>query len=175
MSKSANILIAGVPGSGKSSVGEKLAQQGYPTIDTDDYPGPTNWVNRKTKIIATPPAQGMTKEWIKQHDYNWDETLLKELLSNTDNGQIFYGSSSNQEALLDLFDTVFLLKVDPVTIIDRLKRRSDNKYGKTQAERDHVLTWYQTFQDKYAQNDRVIVIDATQPLSNIVRFITSTI
>ena len=166
-----NYLIAGTPGSGKSTIGKALENKGLLTIDTDAYPGMSNWVNKITGKKTNSPSEGMDNDWFENYDYDWDINVLSKLLKNDDDKLYFYGSSSNQGELLDKFDKVFLLKVNPDLIQDRLKSRiGTSHYGKTESERLHVLTWFDDFQNGYIESG-VETIDASKPIDSILQTI----
>jgi hypothetical protein len=148
-----------------------LSNDGYPTIDGDNYPGLSVWVDKQTGQPAVPPDSSLTKEWFDQHRYIWDEQVLTDVLDSTPGEAIIYGTSAGQEKFFYLFRKVFLLKMDEPEIIEqRLKNRPGKVFGKSQQELDFLLSWYKEYQYNYQQHD-AIVIDATLPVNAICHFI----
>jgi thymidylate kinase len=71
---------------------------------------------------------------------------------------------------IDLFDKVFVLDVDVDTLNERLDNRPDDDWGKSKSERELILRLHATKEDIPSSG---IVIDATQPLVNVVDEILS--
>jgi len=105
-------FITGIPGSGKTTVGKLLEKRGYVFADSDHAPGLANWFNQKTgnKVLPNPNEDA---DWYREHSWNWNRKNLESLLNKYGEKTIFLcGMTSNQGEDLDLFDKVFLLKVD---------------------------------------------------------------
>lgn len=63
------VYITGVPGSGKSTVGDELRARGYAAVDVDDRIAA--WVNRDTGEVLTdaPAFEARTPSFYLSHDY----------------------------------------------------------------------------------------------------------
>lgn len=104
----ARILITGMSGAGKSTLLEELALRGHLTVDTD------------------------AGAW-KLSDELWDEGRVARLLEENEN-IVVCGTVENQGKFYDRFDHIVLLSAPVEVLIDRLKDRTNNSYGKSAAE-----------------------------------------
>lgn len=108
----ARILITGMSGAGKSTLLEELALRGHLTVDTD------------------------ADAW-KLSDELWDEGRVARLLEENEN-IVVGGTVENQGKFYDRFDHIVLLSAPVEVLIDRLKDRTNNSYGKSAAEQVDV-------------------------------------
>lgn len=119
-------LISGREGTGKTTLCDILTKRGYPSIDTDMYPGLGVWVDR-SKGEAVPAQQvpdPVDEAWVRAHDYNWDAGVIRGLLDRYEGRQAFLcGSSSNHQDFFPLFGLRFSLWAQEGTIIRRLQQR----------------------------------------------------
>ena len=112
------ILLTGMSGVGKSSVLAELARRGFETVDTDDG----GWITRD----GGEPL--------------WHEPLMNALLSRPRPGPLFVqGTVANQGHFYDRFDAVVLLSAPVGVILERLRTRTGNDFGKSPAERAKIL------------------------------------
>jgi dephospho-CoA kinase len=112
------ILLTGMSGVGKSTVLTELARRGFDTVDTD--------------------AGG----WIHRHSGEplWDEPLMDELLSRPRSGPLFVqGTVANQGRFYDRFNAVVLLSAPLEVILERLRTRTTNEFGKSADEREKIV------------------------------------
>lgn len=114
------LLLTGMSGTGKSSVIERLAALGYQAVDMDE-PG---W-----------SAYAPDGEWV------WREDRVRELLSAVgDDATLFVsGCAINQGQFYPQFDAVILLSAPADVILERLRTRTNNPYGKQPDERAATL------------------------------------
>jgi len=118
MTRNAAVLVTGMSGVGKSTALAGLAQRGYATVDTDDG----TWI----EIVDGEPL--------------WRESLIDELLSRRRDGPLFVqGTVANQWRFYDRFDAVVLLTAPTDVVLDRVRRRTNNPFGKTAEERARIL------------------------------------
>jgi len=112
------VLITGMSGTGKSAIVAALAAHGNKAIDTDYG-------------YCKSAADG---EWI------WNEELVQELLSSEDADVLFIaGCASNQGKFYDQFDLVILLSAPAELMVERIKSRAGNDFGKSPVELAKVL------------------------------------
>jgi dephospho-CoA kinase len=142
------VLITGMSGTGKSSALAELERLGFEVVDTDE-PG---W-----------------SEWSESEDgYVWREDRVAELLNREGEPDLFVsGTVSNQGRFYPCFDAVVLLSAPAHVILDRIKSRSTNLYGKTAEERELILRHLAEV-EPLLRRTCTHEIDATQPLSSVV-------
>jgi shikimate kinase len=113
----ARVLLTGMSGAGKSTLLAAVASRGYRTIDTD-YDG-----------------------W-QVGDGQWDEPRMSTLLAEHRTIAVS-GTASNQGRFYDRFEHVVYLYVPLEVLLDRVRVRTNNPYGRTaddQAEITHYAT-----------------------------------
>ena len=114
------VLLTGMSGTGKSTLIQRVAGLGYKAIDTDD--GFSEWVPLADGV---PRYSGATGEWL------WREDLIRELLATEDADVLFVsGCVRNQSKFYSRFDHVVLLSAPRDVIVERLRTRGTNPYGK---------------------------------------------
>jgi AAA domain len=111
------VLVTGVSATGKSSLVKELRRRGYTAFDADD------------DGFTAPLPDGI---------WGWRTDLIRSLFDQCGYDQLvfFAGCSDGQVALA--FDFKVLLTAPVEMILDRLRLRTTNPFGKTQAERDRV-------------------------------------
>jgi dephospho-CoA kinase len=141
------VLITGMSGTGKSSVLRELAALGVRAVDTDE-PG---WKEQRTD-----------GEWV------WCADRMHELLAQ-DHGAalVVAGCVANQGDFRSAFDAVVLLSAPADVLLARIRSRTSNDFGKTDAERAAIL-------DDLAHVEPLLratcthEVDAAQPLADVV-------
>lgn len=108
----ARILITGMSGAGKSTLLAELARRGVATVDTD-YGGYTI------------------------DDRLWHVEKMDALLASHDE-LVVSGTVENQGAFYDRFAAVVLLSAPLETLLERVRARADNGYGKTAEQQDDI-------------------------------------
>ena len=112
------ILLTGMSGVGKSSVLAELARRGFDTVDTDDG----GWIRRD------------------RGEPLWHEPLMEALLSSPRQGPLFVqGTVANQGHFYDRFNAVVLLSAPREVILERLRTRTTNNFGKSADERAKII------------------------------------
>lgn len=99
------VLLTGMSGAGKTTLLDELRCRGHQTVDTD-YHG-----------------------W-ELPDGSWDEPRMTRLLAEYPD-VIVSGTVSNQGRFYDSFEHVVLLSAPLDVLLDRVRRRANNPYGKT--------------------------------------------
>lgn len=109
------LLLTGMSGTGKSSVIQRLAALGYRTVDFDE-PG---W-----------------SEYDSDGEWVWCEDRVQELLSSLKDDEVLFvsGCAINQGKFYPQFDAVILLSAPIDVIVERLRMRTNNPYGKHPSE-----------------------------------------
>ncbi|KDE96740.1 hypothetical protein Y900_030915 [Mycolicibacterium aromaticivorans JS19b1 = JCM 16368] len=111
------MLITGMSGVGKSTALIELSRRGFATVDTDD----AGWID----LVDGEPM--------------WREPLIDELLNRRRDKPLFVqGTVVNQGRFCDRFDAIVLLSAPTNVVFDRLARRTNNPFGKAQAERERI-------------------------------------
>jgi len=111
------VLVTGMSGTGKSSALAELGRRGHRVVDTD------------------------YGDWIEQGSERlWREDRIDALLSEHDAGLLFVsGCVPNQGKFYPRFDAVVLLSAPADVIVERVRTRDTNEYGKSDAERESIL------------------------------------
>ena len=159
------ILITGIAGSGKSSVCEELRNQGYRVHDFENE-GYCEFVDKKTgKVVKGPDENDL--ESIKQRKWMCDKNKLQQLIHSNPEKIVFYcGTASNINDLLPMFDKIFLLKVAPKILCERLSRRMPGAFGRMPKVQQWILSWKDCHENQLCKKG-AIVIDASRSLQEI--------
>ena len=133
-------------GTGKSSALAELARRRFRTVDTDE-PG---W--------TVEDADG--SRW-------WDEERIARLLD--EDGRTLYvsGTVTNQGRFYDRFDAIVLLSAPAEVLLARIGVRTTNDYGKSEAERELILTHLREV-EPLLRATCTHEIDATLPPAEVV-------
>lgn len=128
------VLLTGISGTGKSTVIAALAARGYKAVDADcdEF---SEWVEVTGGLLAAPgsPVEA-DRDWV------WREGRMQELLSTEDAEVLFLsGCAANMGTFLPQFDHVVLLSAPAEVIVERLRTRTSNRYGKRPGEVARVL------------------------------------
>jgi dephospho-CoA kinase len=102
-------------GTGKSSVIGRLAALGYRAVDMDE----SGW-----------------SEYAPDGEWVWREDKLQELLSSVADDDVLFvsGCAINQGKFYPQFDAVILLSAPTSVVVERLRTRTNNPYGKRPEE-----------------------------------------
>lgn len=155
------ILVTGISGVGKSTVTDELAARGYKAVDadSDEY---SEWV----AVTGEDDAPGTPVE--ANRDWVWREDRIQGLLSTEDAEVLFLsGCAANMRQFLPQFDHVVLLSTPAEVMIERLRTRTSNNYGKRPDEEARVLSQLETVEPllRHAADHE---IDTSAPLEEVV-------
>jgi dephospho-CoA kinase len=147
-----NVLVTGMSGIGKSTALAELGRRGFDVVDTDSL----SWI-RWTP--ATADAEG---EWV------WREDRIADLLACCREGTLYVsGCRSNQGKFYDRFDAVVLLSAPYEVIMDRVRSRTTNDFGKGPGERERILSDLRSV-EPLLRATATHEIDATKPPDEVV-------
>lgn len=136
----ARVLITGMSGAGKTTVLDELRRRGYLTVDTDD----DGW---------------------ELPDGNWDEPRMTRLLAAHPD-LIVSGTVSNQGQFYDFFEHVVLLSAPLVVLLDRVRRRTINPYGKTSGQRAEIRRYLEEVEPLLRRSSS-LELDGQLPVSRL--------
>jgi shikimate kinase len=132
------ILVTGMSATGKSTIIAALADRGYHAVDADcdEY---SEWVESIGDADAYGPTVEPGRDWV------WRADRMRALLAAEDGDLLFVGGcAENMRQFLPQFDHVVLLSAPPAIIVERLRTRTTNDYGKHPDEVARVLRLLQT-------------------------------
>lgn len=140
------VLVTGMSAVGKSAALAELAARGHETVDTDD-PG---WI----EVVDGEPL--------------WREDRVRDLLDRPRTGPLFVqGTVANQGVFAAHFAAVVLLTAPIEVILQRLRDRGSNDFGKTEEERAAVLRDHRDV-EPLLRASATHVIDTRAPLASVV-------
>jgi shikimate kinase len=122
----ARVLLTGMSGAGKSTLLAAVARRGYVTVDTD-YDG---W--------ELPGAR-------------WDEPRMSSLLAEHPTIAVC-GTVENQGQFYDRFEHVVYLHVPLEVLLDRVRTRTNNPYGKTTEQQADITRYVDHIEPVIRQN-----------------------
>lgn len=152
------VLIFGPSGSGKTYISLKLKKLGINAVDADLIKGLSSWYDGAGNKIAY--KKDADEEFMNNHSFLWDRKFLEDYLSKNPDVYIF-GASGNIFEMLDLFNKVYFLKVEPDLQKVRLLHESrENPMGNTEHQRGNAVRWGEQLEQR-AKALRIEFIDAT--------------
>jgi shikimate kinase len=110
------VLLTGMSGAGKSTLVHELRRRGHTAHDADEG-------------FAEPRADGR---------WGWRVDRVAELLDQPSDGLLFFAGCSEEQIALT-FDYRVLLTAPSPVLLERLRTRTGNTYGRDGAERSQVL------------------------------------
>ena len=155
------ILLTGLSGTGKSTLIAALAARGYRAVDADCAAYST-WAEPISDPSAVGPPVEAGRDWV------WREDRIQSLLSTEDTDVLFLGGcAENMGRFLPQFDHVVLLRVPAAVLVDRLRTRTSNPYGKHPDEVARVLGQVETV-EPLLRRAAGHEIDTSAPLAEVV-------
>lgn len=166
-----NYLVEGGSGVGKTSVAEELERRGYHVVHGDRvlaYHGDPQTGEPIDKNPFETEAENI--RW-RYDRWIWPVERVRALIADQTHPVTFFcGHSANSDQFIDLFDAVFVLRVDVATLDGRLAGRLDDEFGGKPIERDFVVHLHET---GYALPTDAVTIDSTPPVAQVVDTILS--
>jgi broad-specificity NMP kinase len=120
------VLVTGMSGTGKSALLDELAARGYQAVDTDygDYhemaDGERLWRRDRMEALLSTPRAGAQDVLFVQ------------------------GTTRDQGSFYPWFDDIVLLSAPVPVLVERLRTRTTNSYGKNPAELAETLEYVRT-------------------------------
>ena len=160
------ILITGVSGTGKTSVGKHLKKMGYESSDIENIKGMFEMYHKESKNIFE-NYDNANPEHVKNAEWICNTEKLELLLKSQKSNLAFYsGIASNMNDILPFFDKKFVLLLNSQTLNERLKNREGTSdIGNTQESRD-VVGWKDWWEGEMKKRNAIFV-NANRPLDEI--------
>ena len=139
------VFVTGMSGTGKSSALAELERRGHRVVDTDYG----DWIEDESEPL-------------------WREDRINELLDGHVDGTLFIsGCVANQGKFYERFDAVVLLRAPGDVILERVSVRATNDYGKSDAERERILSDLAAV-EPLLRRGATAEIDTRAPLDEVV-------
>ena len=130
-------LVTGNPGSGKSALAGELVRRCLAAIDPDDDPELAHWEDAAGRRVSGPSRPD--RDWLGSHRWVWSRSRLQDILAPGTGAVFVCGIARNQDELRDLFDRVFLLRIDERTQEARLAAHDAlHPPGRSEAGRQEI-------------------------------------
>jgi dephospho-CoA kinase len=155
-------LLTGMSGTGKSTVIRELAARGYKAVDADGDEF-SQWVEVEGSSDSEIAPVGGNRDWV------WREDRMQDLLSTEDTDVLFVsGCAENMPKFFPQFDLIVLLSAPSSVIVERLRTRTTNQYGKRPEEVARVLSLVESIEPQL-RRAAGYEIDTSVPLEEVVR------
>ena len=136
----ARILVTGMSGAGKTTLLHELSRRGHQTVDTD-YGG-----------------------W-EDHPGRWDEPRMSSLLAKHDT-IVVSGTVENQVLFYDRFEHIILLSAPVSVLLDRVRGRTNNPYGKTTRDQMEIREYAETV-EPLLRRGATLELDGIRPVNDL--------
>jgi len=131
------VLIFGPSGSGKTYTSHALQKKGINAYDDGDIKGLSCWYDKYGNKIMAPGTAGEALD--NHYSFLWSKRFLEKFLRDFTDVYVF-GGSGNLFDVLDLFDKVFFLKVEPQLQKERILS-SSRETPLMDMNANGIITW----------------------------------
>ena len=131
------VLVTGMSGAGKSTILDELRRRSILTVDTDH----DGWA---------------------LSDGTWDESRMDRLLARH-HDIVVSGTVENQVHFYDRFEHIVLLSAPLKVLMQRLRDRTNNPYGKFTAERAEIARYVETI-EPLLRRGATVELDGQRPV-----------
>lgn len=138
------VLVTGMSGTGKSTVLAELGSRGHITVDTD--------YGQWTLPSGT-----------------WDEQRMTDLLARHQH-LIVSGTVENQGNFYPHFDHIVLLSAPLPVLLQRVRNRRNNNYGKTAEQQSQIAAYKQSI-EPLLREGATLELDSRQSVEDLARCI----
>jgi broad-specificity NMP kinase len=159
------IFLTGTSGTGKTTVLRELTNLDIETIGIDEEPDLAYWVNKNGSVY-----EGETEfdeEFLKNHEWVCDFAVLTKMLDQKNRPVVICGSCDNFKAIIDIADITLVLHCLPEVFLDRIEKRTDNEYGKSDDAKKLLLDYYEDYY-KECLDLGAKKIDATKTIKQVL-------
>lgn len=162
-------FITGISGSGKTTVARKLQEMGEIVLDSKVQPGLFHFAD----VDGNKPGdyKPHNKSWSEKYQWKLDKPMFDRLLEENKGAERIFvcGGSNDLMRYWLLGKKVFLLKVDSVTVMDRLSKPDrDNDFAKDKATQKSLAQRVDRFQKRQIEAG-AIPIDALRSVEEVAR------
>lgn len=140
------IFITGASGAGKSTIAKKIRAAGIEAVDIDH--GYCAWQHRESRAFLPVNPSSFSAAFLDAHDWVCNADKVARLLAQPARPIAVVGISNNQDSILHLFNRVILLQCSADRLVERLATRTDNGFGKTACQREMILGYHRSFEEK---------------------------
>jgi shikimate kinase len=136
----ARVLVTGMSGAGKTTVLAELRRRGHRTVDTDH--------------------DGWTLP-----DGTWDEPRMSRLLARHAD-VVVSGTVDDQGRFYDRFEHVVLLSAPLPVLLERVRTRTGNPYGRTPEQRAEIARYVDTV-EPLLRRGAGLELDGRRPVAEL--------
>ena len=161
------VFVTGVAGSGKSTLGRRLAASGIDAHDADE--GTSRHVRVSDGAeVETPPRAVQTPEWVARHEFRFDVARVSELRAGATPGKpvVLLGAAYGDDEVVALADRSWYLDIDRDELRRRLAGRPADGYGQRAHELEAILAWHAAAAERY-EGLGARRLDAARPVDEI--------
>ncbi len=151
------ILITGMSGTGKSTLGKSLKNAGYTVHDIENIPGMFTTTDSRTGEILT-KWDTNNVEQIRYLIFACNKEKLSELIAKEASDLSFYcGTATNILDIIPLFDKVILLQASPETIRHRLSTRTTHDFARSPEMQEWIIEIKKSFEEGLIENGAIVI------------------
>jgi hypothetical protein len=142
-------LVTGNPGSGKSTLAHELSSREFVAIDPDYDPELSYWEDAAgTRTMLADGPSDPDHKWLESHHWLRRRARMEERIAEHVGPAFVCGIATNLDRFLEIFERVFLLRIDERTQEARLVAHDEeNPPGRNEAERDQIRKGRVSFEE----------------------------